>query len=159
MGRRGPKPKPTAIKLREGNPGKRPLNADEPRPAVELPEPPDFLCALAQAHWRELGPLLEAAGLVTRIDSPAMQMLCATYAEWRLCVVAARHEGPLVEDDKGVQRINPLLLRADKRQEAYRKLIAEFGLSPAARSRLSVKPPAGGEPADDGGIDAFLRIA
>lgn len=32
MATRGRKPKPTALKLLEGNPGKRPINANEPIP-------------------------------------------------------------------------------------------------------------------------------
>ncbi|MEQ8198694.1 MAG: phage terminase small subunit P27 family, partial [Clostridiaceae bacterium] len=32
MAQRGRKPKPTAIKVLEGNPGKRPLNKNEPKP-------------------------------------------------------------------------------------------------------------------------------
>ncbi len=37
MGQRGPAPKPTALRILEGNPGKRPLNASEPRPRAGRP--------------------------------------------------------------------------------------------------------------------------
>ena len=39
----GRKPKPTAIKKLEGNPGKRKLNTKEPIPAKGMPECPDWL--------------------------------------------------------------------------------------------------------------------
>ena len=37
MATRGRKPTPTAIKVLEGNPGKRPLNDREPKPAKKAP--------------------------------------------------------------------------------------------------------------------------
>lgn len=42
----GPKPKPTAIKILEGNPGKRPLNLNEPKPQRIAPECPVYLFIL-----------------------------------------------------------------------------------------------------------------
>ena len=43
MAQRGRKPKPTALKVLEGNPGKRPLNLYEPTPEGDLPECPEWL--------------------------------------------------------------------------------------------------------------------
>ena len=37
MGRHGPAPEPTALKLVHGNPGKRPINKAEPRPSRRRP--------------------------------------------------------------------------------------------------------------------------
>ena len=37
---RGRRPKPTRLKLLTGNPGKRPLNDDEPQPQAAIPECP-----------------------------------------------------------------------------------------------------------------------
>ena len=37
LAQRGRKPKPTAVKQLEGNPGKRQLNANEPKPAARAP--------------------------------------------------------------------------------------------------------------------------
>jgi len=50
----GPKPKPTAIKILEGNPGKRPLNLNEPKPLQIAPECPDWLLAEAKKEWNRL---------------------------------------------------------------------------------------------------------
>lgn len=40
MAGRGRPPKPTAIKELEGNPGKRPLNKNEPKPKQTAPKCP-----------------------------------------------------------------------------------------------------------------------
>jgi hypothetical protein len=39
----GRRPKPTRLKLITGNPGKRPLNRNEPNPKRIIPACPDFL--------------------------------------------------------------------------------------------------------------------
>ena len=55
MARRGPKPTPTALKLLRGNPGKRPINVDEPQPRpVESPGASPWLDETAAALWRTL---------------------------------------------------------------------------------------------------------
>ena len=42
LAQRGRKPKPTAVKQLEGNPGKRQLNANEPKPAARAPSCPKW---------------------------------------------------------------------------------------------------------------------
>ncbi|MEP7365431.1 MAG: hypothetical protein ABI972_19425 [Acidobacteriota bacterium] len=51
MGLRGPAPKPAAVRLYEGNLGKRPLNPLEPRPRVVEPSCPSHLDADARRVW------------------------------------------------------------------------------------------------------------
>ena len=48
---RGRKPKPTHLKLIEGNPGKRPIRTGPERPTTAMPEPPDHLNADARTEW------------------------------------------------------------------------------------------------------------
>ena len=47
----GRKPKPTAVKKLEGNPGKRKLNTKEPVPAKGMPACPDWLMPEAKKEW------------------------------------------------------------------------------------------------------------
>ncbi len=48
----GRKPTPTRLKLLRNNPGKRPLNPDEPQPEATLPEPPAHLSDEAKCEWQ-----------------------------------------------------------------------------------------------------------
>ena len=48
----GRKPKPTAIKELEGNPGKRKLNNKEPKPDKGMPVCPEWLPPEAKAEWK-----------------------------------------------------------------------------------------------------------
>src|SRR4051812_31093346 len=80
--KRGRKPKPTALKRAEGNPGKRRLPANEPTPEIAAPDCPAHLTAGARAEWDRLAPELEANGLLTRVDRAALAGYCVLYARW-----------------------------------------------------------------------------
>ena len=80
----GSKPKPTAIKILEGNPGKRLLNLNEPKPLQIAPECPDWLLDEAKKEWNRLAPELERLGLLTIIDEMAFAGFCQSYAKWKI---------------------------------------------------------------------------
>ena len=71
MAQRGRKPKPTAIKELEGNPGKRPLNEAEPKPVKKAPSCPKWLEPEAKKEWRRLSKQLEQSGVLTEVDQAA----------------------------------------------------------------------------------------
>ena len=50
----GRKPKPTALKKLEGNPGKRKLNTKEPVPGKGMPDCPKWLLPEAKKEWKRL---------------------------------------------------------------------------------------------------------
>ena len=64
MATRGRKPKPTAMKVLEGNPGKRPLNFAEPHSEKKLPHGPEWLEDEAKAEWERLAVPLYNLGLL-----------------------------------------------------------------------------------------------
>ena len=51
----GRKPKPTALKKPEGNPGKRKLNTKEPMPGKGMPDYPKWLLPEAKKEWEPVG--------------------------------------------------------------------------------------------------------
>src|SRR5436190_10759398 len=59
------RPKPTRLKLLTGNPGKRPLKEDEPRPEPAVPECPPELSPLARQEWDRLTGELDALRMLT----------------------------------------------------------------------------------------------
>src|SRR5262245_31110780 len=83
MARPGPPPKPTKLKLLEGNPGKRRLNRQEPDPPplVDL-APPDHLDAIACDEWARVVPELTRVKLLTVVDRAALAAYCALYSRW-----------------------------------------------------------------------------
>ena len=83
MATRGRKPTPTAIKELEGNPGKRPLNKNEPKPTKKAPPCPKWLEPEAKKEWRRLAKKMEQLGVLTEVDMAAFAGYCQAYARWR----------------------------------------------------------------------------
>ena len=67
----GRKPKPTAVKKLEGNPGKRKLNTKEPNPGKGMPDCPAWLLPEAKTEWIRLSEKLNQMGVLTEIDRSA----------------------------------------------------------------------------------------
>ena len=79
---RGRKTIPTARKRLEGNPGKRKLNEDEPKPEHKMPEKPAFLSGEAGLVWDRFAPDLYRLKLLTAIDGAAFAAACMAYSRW-----------------------------------------------------------------------------
>jgi P27 family predicted phage terminase small subunit len=79
----GRKPKPTALKKLEGNPGKRKLNTKEPMPGKGMPDCPKWLLPEAKKEWERLCVKLSEIGVLTEIDMAAFAAYCQSYARWK----------------------------------------------------------------------------
>lgn len=146
MGRRGPRPRPNAIKMMRGNPGKRRV-VDCPRPEAaetRLPSAPAWLDREAKAKWRELVPQLKCMGVLARIDRDALSRYCDTWAWWRRIRLFIDEKGEtyLLRDDDGrpryIQQL-PQVAIAHKLATQLTRLEAEFGLTPAARATIHLE--------------------
>lgn len=145
----GRPPKPTALKLVEGNKGKRALNTHEPDPAyLNDLTPPHWLPADAQDVWNEVAPKLRAARVLTELDVQALCMGCVAIAQYRASVrrvgtdlVKSKH----VETELGGvvevgEHVNPWLIVQSMTFKQAMAIFAQFGLTPAARSRVAINP-------------------
>jgi P27 family predicted phage terminase small subunit len=136
---RGRKPKPNALKRLAGNPGKRPLN-EEPQPPMpnHTPYVPRHLNEEGKREWRRIVSVLLALGLYTVVDRAALAMYCQAWGRWVEAERTLAKEGPVLTSDKGNLYQNPWLHVANKAWDQMRKILAEFGLTPSSRARLSV---------------------
>lgn len=145
---RGRKPRPTHLKLVEGNPGKRPLNKKEAKPVVPLtmPDPPEFLNEEGKREWFRRGPDLLRLGILTEADVAPFAAYCQAYGRWHAAeltlIEMGRSDlltGAMLINTKGGNTIqNPMLGVANRAQEQMTRLAAEFGMTPSARSRINV---------------------
>lgn len=144
---RGRKPTPTALKILRGNPGKRPLNAQEATPCAADLVPPDWLTDIAQSEWADKAPMLQRLGLLTEADVDAFAMYCATFARWKEAEQKVLQSGLLIKSgsNNGIPVVNPYLSIANKAQRDATKLLVEFGLTPSARARVKVQKPTVGD--------------
>jgi len=134
----GRRPKPTHLKLLQGNPGKRPINPNEPKPKVEIPPVPEHLTELAKAEWNRIVEVLARLGLLTTLDRSGLAAYCTVYARWVEAEEALKKSGPVVKAPSDYPMISPYLVVANRALEQMRAYMIEFGLTPASRSRISV---------------------
>lgn len=143
MGKRGPAPKPTNLKVLQGNPGKRQLNENEPKfqTSSDVPEPPPFLSKYAKKEWKRLAPLLYKNKLLTEADISALAAYCQSYHRWVEAEKLIRTYGYSSETDKGNIIQRPEVSIANKAMEMMLKYGKEFGLTPSSRSNLHIENP------------------
>jgi P27 family predicted phage terminase small subunit len=146
MGRRGPRPRPTHLKLLMGNPGKRPINPEpEPAFAAVIPDPPEFLKGYAADEWRRIAEELYRLKLLTVVDIYPLAAYCEAYGMWRTSVetyetMAANDpatHGLIVRAKNGTILQNPIVLSARQAAKDMVRYASEFGFTPAARSRIA----------------------
>jgi P27 family predicted phage terminase small subunit len=156
---RGRKPLPTHLKLVTGNPGRRPLELNEPRPQPALPTVPEHLSDEAKVEWGRLAHELHELGILTRIDRASLAAYCQAYADWAEAEANLRRYGKMITSPKrtvtrrrrdgsevtetsgGYPMQSPFLAMRNKALELMHKFAIEFGMSPSSRSRVSVKTP------------------
>ena len=137
----GRKPKPTAVKLLSGNPGKRAINRSEPRPQIELPPAPEHLGDDEKRKWAAVVKELHPLGLVTTVDKDALAMYCVIYVRWMKAERMVREKGEIIKTAAGNIIQNPYLAIANRALDQLNKLGAEFGMTPSSRSRVKVDLP------------------
>ena len=160
---KGRKPKPTSLKLVQGNAGKRPLNQSEPKPkAAAIPRPPSFLSKDARLEWQRLAPKLHELNILTHIDRAAFTAYCEAWSTFKWAneeigrstgliipvgggeTVTNKKNGDKVTSRKPVSyTTHPLLWVRNQAMQQMHKFLTEFGLSPASRSRIAADLPSG----------------
>lgn len=142
----GPIPKPAVLKLIQGNPGRRPVNLDEFRPAVSIPKAPKHVREDKDAflEWKRITAELAKYGLVSEVDRAALTFYCVSWARHceaeRMIAKAAAAgggSGLFVKTPNGFPVQSPWVAVSNKAMEICRVFLAEFGMTPAARTRVT----------------------
>jgi P27 family predicted phage terminase small subunit len=134
----GRRPKPTKQKKLEGNPGKRKLNPLEPEPDSEIPSMPIHLDAAAQTEWKRITPHLLSLGLISEVDRGPIAAYCQSWSRWMDAEENVQRFGSLIKTPKGYPVQSPYVGIANHAMDQMRKFAIEFGMTPAARSRVIV---------------------
>lgn len=137
---RGRKPIPTALKIANGNPGKRPLNMNEPTPDPAIPMCPSHLDDLAREEWDRVSYELYEIGILSNIDRAVLANYCIAWSR-SIQAELKLQDGNLVltGKDGGVYQ-SPWLAVANKAHEQTVKYASELGMTPSSRTRLNANP-------------------
>lgn len=154
MGTRGPKPLPANVHLLRGNASKKPLASlldDVVRPPVDEPDCPSQITGEARAEWDRIVPHLMALGLLSQIDRAALVAYCVAWAEylWACDRIDAYNTGDVTgergrvwDTPSGYKQMSVLIQIRNRAAGEMKTWLAEFGMSPAARSRVTQSDPA-----------------
>ena len=133
----GRRKKPTQQKNLAGNPGKRASNKAEPKPRVSgVPKSPAYLGRYGKALWNDYAPKLVKLGILSEIDTRAWEALCHAYDRMREAGTDVKKHGRVYTKDDVVRMRPEVRIEAEARKE-FRQYCAEFGLTPASRSRVA----------------------
>ena len=136
MAQRGRKPKPTAVKVLEGNPGKRSLNTNEPKPVKKAPRCPAWLEDEAKKEWKRMAKQMEQLGILTEIDMAAFAGYCQAYARWKEAEEFITQHGTIVKTPSGYWQQVPQVSIAQTYLKIMNRFCEQFGLTPSSRSRI-----------------------
>lgn len=181
-GSRGPLPKPAALRMLEGNAGKRSLDLTAGvNPRIEIPSPPRHLGAEAKKEWKRITPLLEELGLISGLDRTALGLYCQAVGRLAELETAfngmvagkvaagadyadAVYQASYAVTPSGYAQQSVIVQLIGKHREQVNRYLMHFGLSPAARGRVQpsnyVQPSLPGiDPKPESPASGFARFA
>lgn len=151
MGRPGPVGKPPELKALEGGRGHRAIDLTSMfRPEVGAPPLPRDLSTEGRKAWRRLVPELVRYNLLSKVDADALEQLCETVGLIKVLRRSINKRQDLLVsqglDPAGAiegstpngMKVQSVTYQALNREtEKLRGWLAEFGLTPAQRARVS----------------------
>lgn len=134
----GRKPKPTELKVLQGNPGKRPVRRMRKAAAVKrTPSPPDYLTDVGKKEWRRVGKLLSALQVLTDSDLTALAAYCDAYSRWLDARKLIEEQGLTTETGAGNLKAHPATAVVHQAMTEMRQFMVELGLTPSSRTRVN----------------------
>ena len=139
MGRRGPAPTPTNLRILRGNPGKRALNRNEPKPDADRPACPQWLATEAKKEWHRVLPQLEATGILAIVDRAALAAYCQSWARYVEAErMLSQYGSVLKSEHSDYVQVSPYQTISRQSLQSVKAFATEFGLTPGSRSRIIV---------------------
>lgn len=133
---RGRPPRPTALKLVAGERKKSRLNDDEPQPEDGLPQCP-VTDKLVREVWDFTVEQLRKMKVITVADRDMLLAYCQAVVLHRRMSQHLDNTGYLYETEGGLAP-SPALRQQKEAALLMKQLGCEFGLTPAARTRIKV---------------------
>ncbi|WP_112324489.1 phage terminase small subunit P27 family, partial [Oceanibium sediminis] len=123
--------------------GRKPFarsRGNAPKPPEALPRCPEHLSDIARKEWRRLAGTLHKMGVLTVVDRAALAAYCQCYGRWVEAEQKLKETPTILKTPSGHVQQSPWLSISNKQLELMGRYMAELGLSPSARQRLSMGP-------------------
>jgi len=146
----GPPKTPTHLALVKGNPSKRAVNKKEPKPPSGVPPIPKHFDKMGKYWFKRIGEELDAVGVMTTLDGKALELLIEAYTEYRQHCDVLAEEGytykTVSATGEDIVKAHPAAVMKSDAWKRIRAMLAEFGMTPASRSKVGAKGPAEVDP-------------
>lgn len=131
--------KPTHLKAVQGTTRKDRSNADEPKASSTIPVAPNYLSTRAAEKFGQLVSVLRGMGIASSDDTDALAMLSGMLIEIEEDSVLLDSIGAfyMPSEESGIVRAHPAVARVATNRQRAQSMLGEFGLTPAARSKVS----------------------
>jgi len=148
----GNRPKPTRLKVLEGNPGKREINIFEPKAKPEIPKMPTWLKAfpVAGKEWKRESEILFKMGILSSAESGILAMRCYLASQVQELALSIQEEGRVIKvtnvNSKGeevsvLEKTNPKCVQLQSVITEYRHHGSILGLDQVSRTKMKAEPP------------------
>lgn len=147
----GRKRKPDHLKLVSGTAQPCRMNPDAPKPLEDTPTAPEWLSARAAGIFDGLVAIIVKMGIGSASDTAMLAMAASRLEEVEICTALIEDGGRtfvsgVKYDEEGrvvSQQIkgHPAVAQRSEAMRHAQSLLVEFGLSPAARSKVSASVP------------------
>ena len=134
---KGRKKTPAKILHLRGNPGRRPVNDQEPKPETGVPKKPNFLSATAKKYWNYHARRLDQAGILSKVDLGILAAYCTALATLDKAEKMLE-EGGYTQDTVSGEKKTPWILIAKEARDQIRSLGSELGVTASSRARMKV---------------------
>jgi P27 family predicted phage terminase small subunit len=140
---KGRKPKPTALRVLQGNRGHHKLNAEEPEFLAGAPVQPAWVALdkYAAEEWAFLVEKLVSQRVLTVADKDIMELACSAYSQLMRNEDALRAFGAdayktTTRDGDDIWRAYPHCAQRNRARDQHQKFLCELGLTPTSRTKV-----------------------
>ena len=107
------------------------------RARADRPRPPEDLDGEALLEWHRISEELDSLGLLDRADRAIMTLYARTWAQWHAANQHVTAFGAIVKGNNQVAGRSPFYTVVRETAAQLRGLLADMGLTPAARSKAA----------------------
>jgi P27 family predicted phage terminase small subunit len=108
----------------------------EPQGTPGVPDPPRGLDARERTEWAALGERLVLMGVLQVEQVEALELLVRAKVRYLRLAAKVREMGEVLTNARGELYRNPHAIAMERAEVEYRRLLLEFGLTPAAATRV-----------------------
>lgn len=147
----GPKQQTPKQKANRGNPSKRKINTNFPKPTLSTSpmQAPLDLPDDVRAVWHRLAPELHAQDCLTTWDTDLFRIYCKAVVEEREEALYLLEHGKTFVAHNGYESPSPHVAFRNKAAENVARYGSLFGLNPTARGSMDISAAAAQSDADD----------